>query len=170
MRTHTVYPSGVAAASAAFFVAVALLAAGCDNEAGHGAAAEPPVAPPRETTERVRVFLLHVEDLVEVERMVSGAAGAAGALAELLRGPTEQDREDGLTTAIPPGTRLLNYRVAGVRAEADFSAELASFGGGSAYVLAITDQLTHTIMANDERVTEVELFVEGVPAIESLQP
>lgn len=157
------------------FLAVVLLtalAAGCgegeqeavttpENETSTGTTA--PVA-----EESVQVYFMVGEKTTPVTRVVKG--GALEALEELLKGPLPEEEEKGFATAIPAGTRVNGYAVEGEAATADFSAELASYGGGSAMVQAITAQITETVTANDPRVTTVVITVDGVPSDEALQP
>ena len=57
----------------------------------------------------VRVFFLVRQRLMVAERPVDGEPDAASAMAELLAGPTRQEQQDeGMTTAIPPGTELVS--------------------------------------------------------------
>jgi len=156
------------------FLAVVLLtalAAGCGE--GEQEAVTTTVNPPSTGTttpvaeESVQVYFMVGEKTAPVTRDVKG--GALEALEELLKGPLPEE-EKGFTTAIPAGTRLNGYTVEGEAATADFSAELASYGGGSAIVQAITAQITETVTANDHGVTTVVITVNGVPAEEALQP
>jgi spore germination protein GerM len=121
------------------------------------------------TAATVTVFLLKGETVTAVSRKVS-KAGAEVALTEMLKGPTGAEAQQGFATAIPNGTRLLSYRVEGGKATADFSGELKNYGGGSARVQGIVDQITRTVTSNDKGVTSVEIEIAGVPAEESLQP
>ncbi len=159
----------------AVFLAVVLLAAlaaGCGE--GEKEAVKTPVNPPSTATtvpvaeESVQVYFMVGEKTAPVTREVKG--GAPEALEELLKGPLSEEEEKGFSTAIPGGTRLNSYTVEGKVATVDFSAELASYGGGSAIVQAITAQITETVTANDPRVTSVAITVDGVPSDEALQP
>lgn len=141
--------------------------------AGCGGEPEPTlpvrVPPPEDTSARVTIYLLEGEEPTAAERTVAGAPSAGLALNELMRGPTPQEEEQGLTTAIPPGTQLNSFTVEGGVAKADFSKEMAS-GGGSARIQAIITQVGRTVTANDPSVTSVLITVDGVPAEEALQP
>lgn len=157
------------------FLAVMLLtalAAGCGE--GEQEAATTPENPPSTGTtapvaeESIQVYFMVGEKTAPVTREVEG--GASEALEELLKGLSPEEKEKGFATAIPGGTRLNGYTVEGEAATADFSAELASYGGGSAIVQAITAQITETVTANDPRVTTVVITVDGVPSDEALQP
>lgn len=125
-----------------------------------------PTVPVEEAS--VKVYLLVGETPAPLTRMVKG--GAREALEQLLGGPTPAEEEQGYATAIPQGTRLNSYTVEGETATADFSRELLEYGGGSAMVQAITAQITETVKANDPRVKNVVITVDGVPAEEALQP
>jgi spore germination protein GerM len=117
----------------------------------------------------VSVFFLKGDVISQVSRAAS-QAGVTEALAELLNGPTDAEKQEGLATAIPAGTRLISFKVENGQATVDFSSELKNNGGGSASVQAIINQVTNTVTSNDPEVKSVEITVAGVPAEESLQP
>ena len=123
--------------------------------------------------QKVKIFLLKGENPVEVERLAS-EPGAQAALEVLLGGPFPEEKKEGLDSAIPAETRLLDYQEAleGSKsiATADFSLEMLDFGGGAAFVEAIKSQITRTVQANSPVVEEVRVLVEGAPAEEVLQP
>lgn len=124
----------------------------------------------RSRTEMVVCFL-EGEKLVPVKRADSGKGiSARAALIELLSGPTEAERDQGLASAIPAGTTLLDYSVNNGVATVNFSEEIAGVGGGSATVIAITDQVVETVIRNDDAVRTVNIKVAGVPASQALQP
>lgn len=153
-------------------VLLVALAAGC------GEGEQESVTIPQTTTsngitapvaeESVQVYFLLGEIPTTVTREVKG--GALEALEELTKGPLPEEEKQGFATAIPEGTGLRSYTVEGEVATVDFSGELASYGGGSAMVQAITAQITETVRANDPRVTTVAITVDGVSADEALQP
>jgi germination protein M len=160
----------------AALIAAGVVAAGCGKK--------PPVASTATTTpatqssspagtpsaaNTVAVFLLKDETVFQVNRVAAGT-GAPEALAELLKGPVGAEKQEGLTTAIPQGTRLISYKVENGKATADFSSELKNYGGGSARVQAIINQITNTVTSNDKAARSVQITIEGVPAEESLQP
>ena len=66
------------------------------------------------------------------------------ALQSLLTGPTPEEKEAGITTSIPDETELLSFELVEGTATADFTEKLEP-GGGSAWVTAIRDQITHTL-------------------------
>ena len=71
------------------------------------------------------------------------AVGAA-ALTDLLAGPTEVERSDGISTAVPAGTRLLGLVVSDGLATVDLSSEFES-GGGSLSMMARLGQVDCTL-------------------------
>lgn len=143
-------------------------AVGCGGKAG-------PTVPnnatlPVSAGTKVTLYFLRGEVASAVVRTIAGATSTAGlALNELLRGPTPDEQQQGLTTAIPDGTLLNSFSVEGGVAKVDFSKELA-VGGGSARIQAIMNQINQTVLANDPNVKTVEVTVAGVPAEQSLQP
>jgi len=171
MRKHCVLVQTAVITVVALTVASAgLLAVGCGNEPAldqTSPGTTPGSTPSAGNT--VEVFLLKGEAAESVSRKVS-KADAQEALTQMLKGPTDAETGKGFTTAIPDGTKLLSYKAEGGKATVDFSSELKDYGGGSARVKGIVDQITNTVTANDKSVTSVEITVAGVPAEESLQP
>lgn len=82
------------------------------------------------------------------------------ALAALLEGPTDAERQKGYFTVLPAGTRLRSLELSddGV-ARADFSAALED-SAGSCAVLAIRSQITQTLLQFPS-VREVRISIEG---------
>lgn len=161
----------VAALSA--LLALALMAVGCGGE--NDRQATPPIVPPEMSAPgsngqvEVSVFFMRGETPTAVRRPAE-VGGSQQALVLLLSGLTDEEAGEGLSTAIPEGTTLNSYGVDGSTAKADFSGELKQYGGGSARVLAITEQIEKTVMSNDPGVKAVEITVDGVSSEEALQP
>lgn len=100
--------------------------------------------------------------LVAALRWVRGRTRAdwvAGAVRELLAGPTEEEQAQGYSTEIPRGTRLLGVRVQGKTAYLDLSREFEA-GGGSASMLARLYQVVYTA-THFPGVEEVRVEIEG---------
>lgn len=164
----------LAAVFLACVVAIGLLAVGCGNKTAPPASTAPVIPPDMPSTapagqSKVTVFLMKGETVFQVSREAA-PGGAQQALSELLKGPTEAEKQQGLSTAIPGGTRLNRYAVENGKAKADFSGELKNYGGGSARVQAIINQIDNTVLSNDPTVKSVEITVDGVGADEALQP
>jgi peptidoglycan hydrolase-like protein with peptidoglycan-binding domain len=60
---------------------------------------------------RVRIFLLRDGELDGVRRLVDRTQLARGALEMLIAGPLQVERDDGMSTAVPPGTMVRAVRV-----------------------------------------------------------
>jgi spore germination protein GerM len=163
-------------ASAVVLLLAAAALAGCGGSGTVNTGTVPITSMPQrnQTTPAVinlRVFMVKGETVTEVLRTAQGDTDLVQqALADLLAGPNDAEKAQGISTAIPEGTRLLSYQVKADKASADFSKEMLSFGGGSARVQAILGQVDNTITANDPAVKRVTVTVEGKPAEEALQP
>ncbi len=164
----------LAAVALAVGIAMAVAAAaGCGSSGKTGTKPQtsPPAqtSPPESQAKQVKLFFYNGQALVEVTR-TAPKAGAQQALIDMLQGPTREEAQGGLVTAIPQGTTLNSYAASGGTARADFSKEMGQFGGGSARAEAITRQVERTIKANDPSITSVKITVMGVPAEEAVQP
>ncbi len=80
------------------------------------------------------------------------------ALYELLKGPTEEEKEEGYSTAIDEGTKLLSFHIEEGTGYADFSEELDA--SGSATVIMIREQIEKTLLQFD-MVDDVVISIEG---------
>lgn len=83
---------------------------------------------------------------VAVERnIVKTVAVATAAMQELLKGPTEAEKAEGLTTAINAGTVLNYVRIDDGVATVDFNDQFDFQMGGSARVMSINQQILKTL-------------------------
>src|SRR3989344_6002563 len=81
-----------------------------------------------------------------VERAVPKTqAVARAALAELLRGPTEEDKTKGFFTSINSGVKIQKLTIENGMAKVDFDEQLQFQVGGSCRVSAIRAQITETL-------------------------
>jgi germination protein M len=130
-----------------------------ETTTGDGEPAEEP-APAADTS--YRVWLVRGESLTPVRRTheATRAVGAA-ALGDLLAGPSEAERSDGTSTAIPEGTRLLGLVVSGGIATVDLSSEFES-GGGSLSMMARLGQVACTL-DQFPTVSGVKFKLDGEP-------
>lgn len=115
-----------------------------------------------------KIYLVKDSAVVTVRR--DGIAGGRAALESLLAGPTAKEAAAGMTTGIPTGTKLLSYTLANGTTTADFSGEMLSYGGGSAVVGLIIEQVKASVLANEPGARSVVIRIQGVPAEEALQP
>jgi hypothetical protein len=142
--------------------------------AGEAASPPPPTsgqetpAPPVPEPERTRrnLYFMRLDRDGTVVRTVSTRALAvstsplADTLQALLQGPTAEERQQGLVSFIPPGTRLLNIRIRGTTAYINFSEEF-QFGifGTEGYAA----QLRQIVWTATEfsTVKDVQILIQG---------
>ncbi|MDA8216718.1 MAG: GerMN domain-containing protein [Dehalococcoidales bacterium] len=100
-------------------------------------------------------------NVVPVSRTVPHtlAVGKA-AISELLKGPTEEEKESGLTTVIPTGAQLNSLKIENGTAYADFNAALGAQVSGSLAVATIRRQITQT-MQQFSTVQQVAISIDG---------
>jgi spore germination protein GerM len=137
--------------------------------AGRTFRAAPPRGPatgPART--EVQVFFVRTEPggrsqtLAAVRRRVVGGpreALVAAALRALLDGPSRAERSRGLTTEIPPGTKLRALTLARGVATVDLGVAFAQ-GGGSSSILARVWQVVYTATQFPD-VTAAQLLIGG---------
>lgn len=100
--------------------------------------------------------------LQEVGRTVRGRgmqALLAAAIRELLAGPAPQERQAGLTTAIPTGTRLRSLHLEDGVVIVDFSGDVES-GGGSSSMLGRLWQIVYTA-TQFPQAPRVRILIDG---------
>jgi germination protein M len=123
---------------------------------------EAPSSSPAAATTTVRPYFLRGEKLGVAERQVPRTlAVAAAALTALCDGPATSEQAAGLSSAVPPGTRLLGVSVKDGVATVDLSGEFAS-GGGSLSMQARVAQVVYTVTQFDS-VKSVDLRMDGEP-------
>ena len=116
---------------------------------------------PEPAQSRVAVYFLRDEKLGVGARQAEGEAVARAALEALLEGPSEEEREAGLTTAIPDGTELLDLAVADGTATVDLS-DAFDDGGGSASMQARVAQVVATL-TQFPTIERVAFRLDGEP-------
>lgn len=115
---------------------------------------------PAQTT--VHLYFLRGEKLGVAERLVPHTTAAATASMEaLLSGPTTSERDAGLITTIPEGTRLLGLKISGTTAEVNLTRHFGS-GGGSLSMMARVAQVVYTL-TRFPTVRSVEFRLDGQP-------
>ena len=88
-------------------------------------------------------------------------AVARAAINGLIEGPNRAEREAGISSAVPEGTRLLGISIEDTTATIDLSREFES-GGGSASTLIRLGQVVFTL-TQFPTVDRVVLWIEGQP-------
>lgn len=96
---------------------------------------------PREIAPTVKVYFFKGDKLTAVERPLGAdEAPLPKAITELLSGP----KEHGLSSQIPPGTKILHLQIKNGTAILDFNRKLEAYGGGSARVEGMVAQIVYT--------------------------
>ena len=125
--------------AASALVALALAAAGCGGSDDETSAGEPPPPPPPATTSTepgpivgatdVGVYFVRDDELGFAQRSVGVTPLTPRAmLEELLAGPTAEEKEAGLTSDVPPNTKVVSVDVANDTADLELSNPLDELG------------------------------------------
>ena len=109
----------------------------------------------------VKIYLLRDERLAIVHRLVPGPAVLRGALTELLAGPTDAERADGLGSELPLGTELLDVDLTDGLATVDLSSDFGS-GGGTLSMTARVAQVVFTVTQFDN-ADRALFWMDGQP-------
>ena len=152
---------------AALLALLALVAAGCNGD--EEAVPPPETTSPVETTPQptpetstFAVYLLRDGVIAPVRRTVASTPAVARASLEaLMTGPTGAEESDGLVTAIPDGTTLLDVSVADGVATVDLSGTFDD-GGGSASMLRRVAQVVATL-TQFSTIERVAFRLDGEP-------
>lgn len=100
-------------------------------------------------------------EFVPVERTIpKTAAIGRAAIEELLKGPTPEEKAQGLDNPLPSNARLLSLKIVDGVAYADFDEALQFGVGGSVRTMAIRKMITLTLM-QFSTVNEVVISIEG---------
>jgi len=109
----------------------------------------------------IKVYFFRASELVAVEReLPTNENPVVIAIDQLLRGPSEQEAANGLTTKIPSGTRSRDIDVEGHTAIVDLNSTLVEFEGGSAEAKGIVAQIVYTA-TSVKGIKEVILKLQG---------
>lgn len=102
------------------------------------------------------------ESVTTVERKVTTTRSdlAKTRLLELLSGPSEAEKTVDLSTSIPEGVSVLDFYIENGVAYADFDSRLEEGVAGSAWVTSIIDQITTTLVQDDD-IVDVVISIEG---------
>ncbi len=117
---------------------------------------------PGDTETFVTVFLVADGEYAEgVRRSVAGSGIAAAALRALIKGPTADEKADGLSSSVPTDTLLLGLTIRDGLATVDLSREFEA-GGGSFSMLSRLAQVVYTLTEFDS-VERVLFWLDGEP-------
>jgi len=130
------------------------------------------VSPP--VTRTIMVYFNKSEptDIVQVaveRNILKTVAVATAAMQELLKGPTEAEKAEGLTTAINVGTVLNYVRIDDGVATVDFNDRFDFQMGGSARVRAIYQQIFKTL-TQFSTVKEIKITINRGERPANLEP
>jgi germination protein M len=110
----------------------------------------------------VTVYLVRDEKIGTARREAPHSVQVATtAINQLLQGPSEYERDVGLSSAVPAGTRLLGLTIQDGIATVDLSGEFAS-GGGSLSMQLRVAQVVYTL-TQFSTVDAVEFRIDGRP-------
>jgi hypothetical protein len=150
-------------------LAAGLALAGCGSE--HAVSLGSPTTATTVATEHtgttpaqlsLEVWFARADGLVAVRRRHAPTpAVATAAVTGLLDGPTASERAAGITSAVPPGTRLLGISIAGGVATVDLTSEYQS-GGGSLSLQTRLGQVVYTL-TQFPTVQKVRFRLDGSP-------
>ncbi|HET6497987.1 MAG TPA: GerMN domain-containing protein [Coriobacteriia bacterium] len=122
----------------------------------------PPAVEPEPATMEVTLYFTRGETLGVAAREVDWTREVARvAMEQLLAGPGEADREAGLGTEVPEGTRLNGVSITDGVATVDLSSEFEA-GGGSLSMQLRVAQVVYTL-TRFETVTSVAFEIDGRP-------
>lgn len=118
-------------------------------------------------TIKVKVFFapknsqqLQCNDVAAAEREISKTVKVAtAALEELLKGPTQDEKQKGLFSQIPAGSKLNSLAIVNGEARADFN-QTTQMGGGSCGQGIVTEQIRQTLL-QFPTVKSVKLSIDG---------
>ena len=116
---------------------------------------------PSTATARAQVYLVRGDQIGVAARQVPEANVERGAVEALLAGPSDQETEAGLTTAVPGRTDLRDLTVENGVATVDLSSEFDD-GGGSATMFLRLAQVVFTL-TQFPGITGVKLEIDGEP-------
>lgn len=93
----------------------------------------------------IKIYFLKGESLAPVDRPLQNAAEPLAAAArELMLGPTEEEKQSGIFSEIPPKARIQKIIREDSVALVSFNSELEKYGGGSARVQGLIAQIVYT--------------------------
>ncbi len=110
---------------------------------------------------KANIFFFKNSFFLPVERTIPQKSDPLYFVAEeLLRGPSGLEIKNGYFSEIPEGTKLRQIYKKGDTVIADFSKELASYGGGAARVQGLLAQVVFTL-TDVSGASKVQIMVEG---------
>lgn len=100
---------------------------------------------PKNETNGVAVYFFRGDKMITVSRPLNADEAPLNiALGSLLAGPSQAEKAEGLTTQLPPGTKLLGLSVKDKTAIINLSRDLETYGGGTARLKGMIAQIVYT--------------------------
>lgn len=125
---------------------------------------------PSGLADTIGLYFLDGSRMAGVTRQVADAAATPGTALELLTtGPTTEEQDRGLTSAIPQGTTVRQVTVSGAGITVDFSTDLLSRGLDELTTETIFRQVAWTLRPFGLN-TDVRLLVDGQMLADYLPP
>ncbi|MGZ4120785.1 MAG: GerMN domain-containing protein [Actinomycetota bacterium] len=118
---------------------------------------ERPTAP----TARYTLSFIRRGHLVDVPRDLSTRAPQESVMIALLDGPTDREGERGITTEIPPETRLLQVEVVNRVAQVNLSREFQTAGSSESVLLRVGEVVR--TLTSSKGVDAVSFLIDGIP-------
>ena len=106
------------------------------------------------------LYFFQGEAIKAVNRPLETAPEPAQVIKALLDGPSPKDFQDGYTSLIPRGVKLLSFSVDHHVASINLSGELASYGGGAGRVQGMLAQIVYTA-TELPKIRQVRFLVNG---------
>ncbi|MDQ4130524.1 MAG: GerMN domain-containing protein [Actinomycetota bacterium] len=124
--------------------------------------ASPSPAAPGPPLGTVRIFFVRGQVLEPVLRLATGPEDPSRvAMTDLLTGPTPEEAQRGLSTAIPAGAQLLGVELRGSVATADLSKEF-ELGAEQEVLVQRLAQVVYTL-TDLPRISRVRFLIDGEP-------
>jgi spore germination protein GerM len=109
----------------------------------------------------IKTYFYKEEKLFAVERKQNpGQSPLKQAIEELLAGPTQPEQNDGVSTMLPSGVRVIQTKTDKSVAIVDLSRQLEDYGGGSTKVEGLVAQIVYTA-TEIPGIDKAWIWVEG---------
>ncbi len=113
------------------------------------------------TPSTANIYFFKNSSFLPVEREIPKTANPLFfAAEELLRGPSDKEKQKGYFSEIPDGTKLRQVHMQNGTVIADFSKELEEYGGGAARVQGLLAQIVFTL-TDVSGAQKVQILVDG---------
>ena len=116
---------------------------------------------PQEKAATIKIYFFKSGNLFAVERPLKvDKAVLKETIAELLSGPTEEEKEQGVTTQLPKDIKALGFKLRRRTAIINFNRKLEACSGGSARLQGMVAQIVYTA-TEIPGIDKVWIWIEG---------